>query len=46
MGTLPQELNSLEPTREPVAVQKKEETLRRPMKASEETEKSNCCPMG
>jgi len=41
MGTLPQELSSLQLTGKPVMVQrKKEETLRRPMEVPEETERS------
>jgi len=43
--TLPQELSSLQLTGEPVMVQRKK-TLRRPTKAPEETEESNCCPTG
>jgi len=45
MGTLLQELNSLEPRGEPDMVQKRRNS-QAPTEVPEETEKSNCCPTG
>jgi len=44
VGTLPQELSSLQLTGEPVDGSKEEETLRCPTEAPEETKKANASP--